>query len=181
MAKNTSDIVDILGLKRVSEMDWGEKLKVGDVEIEAIQVKHFGWRYPWEVDRSMGVWEGRSFNAYLLTKKGHSVLFGGDMGYHEFFKTIGQRNLSIELAILPIGTYKPWIQNHCNPEQALVMTEHLRAKRILPIHFKSFIMSDEPVEEPIQRLKEASKSNPNCVALDRIGQTWTMTESVEKS
>lgn len=175
MAKNTTDIIDGLGKSRhkVVELDWGESSEVAGVYVEAIRVKHFGWRFPWESDRSRGVWNGRSFNAYLVTKNGKSFVFGGDTAYHEYFKPVGERGLDIELAIMPIGTYNPWLRNHCNPEQAVEMANHLRANAVLPIHHSTFIMSDEPEDEPARRFKAALAESPRRVALSEVGDTWT--------
>ena len=174
MAKNTTDILENTPRKTVVELDWGEKATVHGVEIEAIEVQHFGWRFPWEDDRSKGFWHGRSYNAYLLSKNGRHIVFGGDTAYHEYFRHIGERNLTVELAIMPIGTYEPWLRNHCNPEQAVEMSRHMNAKAILPIHWNTFVMSDEPVEEPLERFKTALASQPERIALEAIGQTWVM-------
>lgn len=174
MAKNTVDVVEDLAWKNVHELDWGEKVRVGDVEIEALQVKHFGWRYPWESDRSKGDWNGRSFNAYLISKNGRHILFGGDTAHQDFFRPIGERSINIDLAMMPIGAYDPWIHAHCNPEQALEMAGHLGAKYVMPIHWGTFIQSDEPTTEPIERFKKALASTPDRLCLEQHGQTWVM-------
>jgi L-ascorbate metabolism protein UlaG (beta-lactamase superfamily) len=174
VAKNTIDVIDHLGWEHARELDWGESAEVAGVRIEALQVKHFGWRYPWEIDRSRGNWEGRSFNAYLLTKNNHVIVFGGDTAYHENFRVLGRRGVSVDLAILPIGAYNPWIRNHCTPEQAVEMAHHMNAKTILPIHWGTFLQSDEPRFEPIERFRRALEQKPNMVALESVGQTWVM-------
>lgn len=174
MAKNTADILENTPRKEVIELDWGEQTTVQGIAIEAIEVKHFGWRFPWENDRSKGFWRGRSYNAYLLSKNGHHIVFGGDTAYHENFKRIGERNIIVDLAIMPIGTYNPWLRNHANPEQAIAMADQMNARAILPIHWNTFIMSDEPVEEPIERFKAALALQPDRIALEAIGQTWVM-------
>jgi L-ascorbate metabolism protein UlaG (beta-lactamase superfamily) len=176
MAKNTMDVVDGLGWQNVREIDWGEKTTIGDIEINAFRVKHFGWRYPWEEDRSRGNWEGRSYNAYLITKNEKHIFFGGDTAMQDFFKPIKERGISIELAMLPIGSYDPWIFNHANPEQAVSMAHDLNAKVILPMHWSTFIQSDEPTEEPIQRLRKAAGDLP--IAVETVGQTWTLEEAL---
>ncbi len=178
IAKNTFDVIEDMGFEQIYELDWKDWTSVADVRIEALQVKHFGWRYPWEKDRSKGFREGRSFNAYLLTKNGHSILFGGDTAYHEMFKPLKERNLQIDLAIMPIGAYDPWIRNHATPEQALEMTDHIGAKYILPIHWGTFIQSDEPTNEPIARLRNALIGQPDRMVIDEIGKEWTMERSV---
>lgn len=174
MAKNTVDVVDELSLKQVHELDWGEKINIGDVEVEALQVKHFGWRYPWEEDRSRGNWYGRSFNAYLISKNGRHVVFGGDTAHQEYFRRIGERGISVDLAIMPIGAYDPWITNHCNPEQALEMSNHMSAQHVMPIHWRTFIQSYEPTLEPIERFKKALGEQHQRPALESVGQTWTL-------
>lgn len=174
LAKNTMDVIDHLGWKHAVELDWGESVDIGGLIVEGLRVKHFGWRYPWETDRSRGNWAGRSFNGYLLSKNGRHIVFGGDTAYHEHFKSLGERNLAIDLAVMPIGAYDPWIQNHCTPEEAVAMSRHMNVKQILPIHWGTFVQSDEPTFEPIERFRMALANQPKQIALESIGQTWTM-------
>ena len=174
IAKNTCDVVEDFEFEKVYELDWGQFASIGDLRIEALEVKHFGWRFPWEKDRSRGYWNGRSYNAYLVSKNDRHFVFGGDTCFHEHFKKLGERKLPIDIAIMPIGAYDPWIQNHCNPEQAYAMARHMNAEFILPIHCNTFIQSQEPVSEPIERLKRAAPAGR--IALEHIGQTWTLNQ-----
>lgn len=174
MAKNTADIIEGYEFKTVYELDWGKWTEIGDVRIEALEVKHFGWRYPWEQDRSRGFKDGRSYNAYIISKNGRHILFGGDTAMHQYFKSIAERSLPIELAIMPIGAYDPWIYNHANPEQALEMTNHMGSYHIFPIHWNTFIQSEEPTAEPIARLKKVLAHQPGRLAVEAVGQTWSM-------
>jgi L-ascorbate metabolism protein UlaG (beta-lactamase superfamily) len=173
MAKNTVDVIENFGFQKIYELDWGQWTEVAGVRIEALEVKHFGWRYPWEKDRSRGNWEGRSYNAYLLSRNGKNIVFGGDTSYHEKFRALEERSIPLDLAIMPIGAYDPWIHNHCNPEQALAMADHMGAFHLLPIHWRTFIQSEEPTMEPMQRLKAAASATPDRIVLDTVGQTWT--------
>jgi L-ascorbate metabolism protein UlaG (beta-lactamase superfamily) len=174
VAKNTADVIEDMDWENLYELDWGERHKIGNLEIEALRVKHFGWRYPWEKDRAHGDKNGRSFNAYLITKNNHSIVFGGDTAYHEYFKEVGKRNLTVDLAIMPIGAYNPWISVHTNPEQAVKMCDDLKARYILPVHWRTFIQGQSPVMEPIERFEAALKDTPDRIALDSVGQTWTL-------
>jgi L-ascorbate metabolism protein UlaG (beta-lactamase superfamily) len=174
ISKNNVDVIDGLASKEVHELDWGEKITVCGIEIEAIQVKHFGWRMPWEEDRSRGNWDGRSYNAYLLKKNGKYIFFAGDTASQDFFKAIGDRGITVEIAMMPIGAYDPWIQNHCNPEQAIAMADQVNAKYIFPMHWGTFIQSDEPTQEPIERFKRALAATPERIALESHGQTWML-------
>ena len=179
MATNTHDVIEVLEFETVYELDWGRWTAIGDLRVEAIEVKHFGWRYPWEQDRSRGFPEGRSYNAYLLSRNGASIVFGGDTAYQEHFRMLRRRELEINLAIMPIGAYDPWIHNHANPEQSLAMADHMGAYHILPIHWGTFIQSEEPTAEPIRRLKEAAAADPDRIILDAVGQTWALDASGE--
>ncbi|MGA9119326.1 MAG: MBL fold metallo-hydrolase [Bacteroidota bacterium] len=173
MAKNTTDVIGGLEYNTIYELDWGQWASVAGLRIEAFEVRHFGWRFPWEEDRSRGFKDGRSYNAYLISKNDRHVLFGGDTSYHELFRPLGRRNIDIEMAMMPIGAYDPWIRNHANPEQAVAMARQMNARTIFPIHWNTFIQSDEPRREPIQRLRAAAKDAGIDVALDTVGQTWS--------
>ncbi len=179
IAENTYDVIQDLDYTTVYELDWGEWTRIGDLRIEALEVNHFGWRYPWERDRSRGYRDGRSYNAYLLSHNGHHVVFGGDTSYHEKFNQIRQRGIPVDLAIMPIGAYDPWITAHADPEQALAMADHMGADTILPIHWKTFIQSQEPTTEPIERLQRAIGDRADRIALSDIGETWTLQTTPE--
>jgi L-ascorbate metabolism protein UlaG (beta-lactamase superfamily) len=174
MAQNTTDVLYRTDFRMIYELDWGEWAETRGVRIEALEVTHFGWRYPWERDRSGGYADGRSYNAYLLSRNGRHILFGGDTSYNEHFLSLRERGITVDLAIMPIGAYDPWIRVHANPEQALAMSDHCNARHILPIHWRTFRQSDEPLLEPIERLRRAAGSRQDRIVIDDIGQTWAM-------
>jgi L-ascorbate metabolism protein UlaG (beta-lactamase superfamily) len=62
----------------------------------------------------------------------------------------------VNLAIMPIGAYDPWIRFHCTPEQAWRMATEAHAERILPVHHSTFLLGREPVTEPLERLLHAA-------------------------
>lgn len=183
-ARNTADIYEKLKIPDLQELDWGDRVKLDDrdVVIEAIEVKHFGWRYPWEPCRGRNEEGGRSFNAFMIEGKDpsgklRSIVFAGDTAYTESFKRLGDRlraeGRTIDLAIMPIGAYEPWIGAHCNPEQAWQMTEEMNAERILPVHWNTFIQSAEPRFEPIEWLHN-SVDDDDQIVINDIGQTWSI-------
>jgi L-ascorbate metabolism protein UlaG (beta-lactamase superfamily) len=73
---------------------------------------------------------------------------------------------------MPIGAYDPWIRVHCNPEQAAMMATRAGAEFILPVHHKTFQLSREPNNEPIERLVAAAGSSPDRVCLHDIGEEF---------
>jgi L-ascorbate metabolism protein UlaG (beta-lactamase superfamily) len=180
--RNTADIFKKLGILDLQELDWGDRVKLDDrnVVVEAIEVKHFGWRYPWEPCRGRSEEGGRSFNAFMIEGEDpngrlRSVVFAGDTAYTESFRKLGDRLRSegreVDLAIMPIGAYEPWIGAHCNPEQAWQMTQEMNAQTILPIHWNTFIQSAEPRFEPIEWL-HSEVDDDSQIALSEIGATW---------
>jgi L-ascorbate metabolism protein UlaG (beta-lactamase superfamily) len=171
-AFNTSDVIADLNWKSLKQLDWNEEYFLNDVKFSAIEVKHFGWRFPFERDRSRGYFKnGRSYNAYLIEKKGKKVLFGGDTAMTNKFIPYG----GIDIAIMPIGAYNPWKSNHCNPEEALKMAVNdLRAKVFIPIHCHTFRQGLEPINEPLKWLDNSAKNYNIDLGLIKIGETFTL-------
>jgi L-ascorbate metabolism protein UlaG (beta-lactamase superfamily) len=100
------------------------------------------------------------------------VAFAGDTAYTDLLGRLRDRG-PIDLAILPIGAYDPWIYNHASPEQAWEMFREIGADYFLPVHHSTFRLSREPIEEPVQRLLAAAGSERWRVALTEVGETWT--------
>jgi L-ascorbate metabolism protein UlaG (beta-lactamase superfamily) len=149
----------------VDELAWGETARIGDLEIESIETRHWGARMV--TDRHRG-WGG-----YLLRKDGRTVLFGGDTAYTDMLSRHG-RGAPIDLAILPIGAYDPWVTSHASPEEAWRMFLALGAKYLLPIHHSTFRLSREPMDEPIRRLLAAAGDERHRIVITEVGQTWSL-------
>ena len=161
-AIHTGDLISDLGFKQVTELHWGEKTKVGNVSITAVEVNHWGARTFYD--------KHRGFNAYLLDAGQRKVLYGGDTAYHEGFKSLGK----VDLAIFGIGAYDPYIAAHATPEQAWQMVDHVNADFLLPIHHSTFRLSHEPMEEPMQRMLAAAGSDQGRVVVREIGGQWAI-------
>jgi len=149
----------------VSELAWGERAEIAGIEIESVEVRHWGARMV--TDRHRG------YGGYVLRRQGRTILFAGDTAYTDTLTPIGQRG-RVDLALLPIGAYDPWIANHASPEQAWRMAQDLGAGHVLPIHHSTFRLSREPMSEPIERLLAAAGSDAHRVALTEVGQTFTL-------
>lgn len=87
----------------VDELAWGERTRIGNLDVESVETRHWGARMV--TDRHRG-WGG-----YLLRKSGRTVLFGGDTAYTDAFDQLADRG-AVDLAILPIGAYDPWVTSH---------------------------------------------------------------------
>jgi L-ascorbate metabolism protein UlaG (beta-lactamase superfamily) len=164
-AKRTGDLLKNTSLKHATELSWGEKTVVttghGDVEVQAFEVKHWGAR--WRHDSYRG------YNGYILAREGKKIIFGGDTAMTDSFRPLRAKG-PFELAIMPIGSYKPFECSHCTPEQAVRMTNDAGAKYLLPIHHKTFTLGREGPLEPVQRLEAALEKER--IALREVGETF---------
>lgn len=169
-AQNTSDIIRDLPWKSCSEIDWGEQETVDGVTVRALQVQHNGWRIPGERCRSLGHKKtGRSYNGYEIECDGARIVFGGDTAYTTTFKSIRSE---VDLAIMPIGSYEGYSALHCNPEEALAMSQMMSARSIMPIHHLTFRQSPEPIREPLFRLLKAAEVSRLHIAAKLPGHTY---------
>ena len=130
--------------------------------VSAREAKHWGARTFYD--------QYRGYNSYLLEAGKRRVLYGGDTAFHEGFSDIG----GVDLAILGIGAYDPYIAAHATPEQAWEMADQCRADHVLPMHHSTFRLSHEPIHEPIERLLTAAGRFIDRVAIQRIGGTWAL-------
>ncbi len=80
----------------------------------------------------------------------------------------------VDLAIMSIGAYNPWIRSHCTPEQAIEMANATGAQFIMPVHHQTFRLSFEPLREPIERFRAALRDQPERIALCEIGETFVL-------
>jgi len=149
----------------VHELEWGQEAEVNGLRIEATEARHWGARMV--TDRHRG------YGGYLLQKSGRTVLFAGDTAYTDALTRLRQRG-PLDLAILPIGAYDPWIANHASPEQAWLMFRRLGAEWVLPVHHSTFRLSREPRDQPIQRFLTAAGLERWRIAATQVGGTWTL-------
>jgi L-ascorbate metabolism protein UlaG (beta-lactamase superfamily) len=160
-AHHTLDLIRDLGFRRIAELQWGESLDVAGVTISAREIRHWGART--FLDRHRG------FNAYLLQSSRHRVLYGGDTAYHDHFKDLRR----VDLAILGIGGYDPYVASHATPEQAWAMANHMNADHLLPMHHSTFRLSHEPTGEPIERMLEVAGNDTQRIIMREVGEQWT--------
>lgn len=169
-AYNTGDVIEDLPWKSLQELDWGQTIHIADISLKALKTRHFGWRFPWERDRSRGFFrDGRSYNAYLLERNGKRIVFGGDTAMTDDFQQCGEKT---DIALMPIGAYYPWKVNHCSPEEAISMARDMSTKVFIPMHCNTFKQGMEPVEEPMTRLHAAMPDSGMVLGLSTIGETY---------
>jgi L-ascorbate metabolism protein UlaG (beta-lactamase superfamily) len=144
------DLVNDVGFARVVTLEWWQTKTVGGLELTMTPCKHWGARLFKDTHRGFG--------GYVIRGGGHSLYHSGDTAYFDGFKHIGNR-LKPEIALLPIGAYRPdsYRGVHTCPEEALQGFLDLGARRMIPMHYGTFRLSQEPMEEPVERLMAAAK------------------------
>ncbi len=159
-ACQTSDLLRVKRYAKVQEVGWGQRVQMGAASVDAFEVAHWGARMRSDTYRG--------YNGYVMEIGRYRILFGGDTAHTKAFKAL-KTSKPVDLAIMPIGAYDPWIRVHCNPEQAWEMANDAGAEFILPVHHQTFQLSREPYLEPIERILGAAGARPERVAVQRIG------------
>jgi L-ascorbate metabolism protein UlaG (beta-lactamase superfamily) len=159
-----SSLIAPLGFADVRELKWGEQTEIGGLKVTAMGARHWGRRWPWGRDYG--------FNSYLLEKDGHRMLLGCDTAYTDLFASL--RANPPEVAAFSIGAYDPWIWNHANPEEVWAMFQQTGARYLVPIHWGTFRLSREPMEQPLKRLIATAGSEAGRVVMRQIGVAWTV-------
>jgi L-ascorbate metabolism protein UlaG (beta-lactamase superfamily) len=161
-APKTSDIFRAERYARTRELAWGERARVGPLEIRAVEVNHWGAR--------MRTDTYRGYNGYTIeSESGRRILFAGDTAQTGAFRAL-RSSKPFDLAVFPIGAYNPWIRFHCSPEEAWSMGNDAGAERFLPVHHRTFQLSREPLAEPLERFEEAAGREAGRIAVRTIGQ-----------
>jgi L-ascorbate metabolism protein UlaG (beta-lactamase superfamily) len=139
------------GIHAVEEIDWWQSASTAPLPITLTSAQHFSARNMF--DRNRALWGG-----FLIEAAGRRILFAGDSGYGPHFREIAARLGPIDLALLPIGAYEPrWFMKdiHMNPAEAVQAHRDLGARQSLAMHFGTFQLTPEGIDEPVRELAKA--------------------------
>ncbi|EEF58710.1 MBL fold metallo-hydrolase [Pedosphaera parvula] len=143
------------GIHNFIELDWWQSHHFGSAaRIISTPTQHFSSRTAF--DRNRALWSGFAIQNHNMT-----VHFAGDSGYERHFKEIAERLGKIDVALLPIGAYEPrWFMQsvHMNPDEAVQAHLDLGARQSIGMHFGTFQLTDEGIDEPLVALRSALKS-----------------------
>jgi L-ascorbate metabolism protein UlaG (beta-lactamase superfamily) len=149
-----------IGITNVRELDWWETTHRGKLAFTFVPAQH--WSARGLFDRCQTLWGGWAVCAAPDEASSFSFYFAGDTGYSKDFEDIGRHFGGFDLALLPIGAYAPrWFMRgqHVDPAEAVKIHRDIRAKRSMAIHWGTFGLADEPLDEPpklpAQALREA--------------------------
>jgi N-acyl-phosphatidylethanolamine-hydrolysing phospholipase D len=137
------------GIQNIVELDWWDETESNELKIIFTPTQHFSARGVF--DRNQTLW-----GSFVVQGKKNSFYFAGDTGYFSGFQEIGKKFPNLDVAILPIGAYEPrWFMKpvHMNPSEAMDAYIDLKAKYFLPMHYLTFVLTDEALDEPLKLTK----------------------------
>lgn len=132
------------GIKKLKAMDWWQTKKDGPLEISMVPAQHFSGRGFFDRDKTL--WGG-----YMISDGNQKIYFAGDPGYNRrMFADIAQQHPDIDVAMLPIGAYKPqWFMSpiHTSPEEAVIIHQQLNCKKSIAMHYGTFPLADDKQQD----------------------------------
>ena len=169
LAKNNPHVKIICGLnmtplishlfkkENITEMGWYQQYtdEKNNLKITYLPTRHWGRRLLTDTNK-------RLWGAYVLQTSSHTLYFGGDSGYGNHYKKTASLFPNIDFAFLGIGAFAPeWFMhsNHTSPAAAFNAWRDLNARHLIPMHFGTFDLSDEPLGEPLRLLNNIYEKN----------------------
>jgi L-ascorbate metabolism protein UlaG (beta-lactamase superfamily) len=162
------------GRKMVIELDWWQSEEVNGLRVTLVPARHWSRRGVFDTNHTL--WGG-----FVVEGGGNSIYHSGDTAMFDGFAEIGRRFPDLDVAMLPIGGYQPaWFMEHyhLNPEQAGDAFVDIGARRLVPMHWGTFHLTDEPLSEPIDRLRlwwrRQGPGNPCSLQILDVGGSLTL-------
>jgi L-ascorbate metabolism protein UlaG (beta-lactamase superfamily) len=154
----------------VTELGWWDAVEIGAVRVTYVPSQHWSRRSLSDANRAL--WGG-----FVIAGGGVTLYHSGDTAYFDGFAEIGRRFPRLDAALLPIGAYDPrWFmaKQHMNPEDALQAFQDLGARRMVAMHWGTFKLTDEPLDEPPLLVRQGAISRglpAEAVRVAAVGET----------
>lgn len=158
------------GHPTVTELAWWDTADLGGVSVTFVPSQH--WSRRALVPPNRALWGG-----FVVESGGLRVYHAGDTAYFDGFREIGRRFPDLDAALLPIGAYDPaWFMSrqHMNPDEALRAFADLGARRVIAMHWGTFKLTDEPLDEPPVLFREGAQArgwSDDVARLAAVGET----------
>ena len=147
----------------ITEFDWWDTATVDELVITAAPARHFSGR---GLKRNQTLW-----SSFIVDNGKHKIYLGGDSGFDEHFKEIGNKYGPFDIALLEAGQYNPmWPYIHMTPEQAVQAAIDLKASALMPVHWGKFSLAMHGWKEPIERVRKKAAELNIPVLSPRIGE-----------
>lgn len=144
-----------IGVKHVQEAAWWQRYNTNQITIDFLPAKHWNRRNIFDFNTTL-------WGSFAISNGNKKVYFAGDTAYAQHFKDIQQHYKEFDIALLPIGAYRPryimeWA--HTSPEEAVQACNDLNAQLFIPMHYGTYDLSDEPASEPLKILQSQKEKN----------------------
>jgi L-ascorbate metabolism protein UlaG (beta-lactamase superfamily) len=152
-------------VSQIDELEWWQERTVRGVRIVCTPTRHYSGR---GLDRSVTLW-----SSWSVAGPRHRFYYSGDTGYGAHFREIGERLGPFDLAFVKIGAYGPgasWIDIHMSPEHAVQANRDVRAKRMFPVHWSTFVLAHHAWDEPIRRAVAAARGAGVDLVTPQLGE-----------
>ena len=169
------------GFKDVNEMDWYEEITINEnLKITFLPAVHWSKRSLTDTNKTL-------WGNFLIEYKDKKILFACDTGIGSIYKEIGEKYGPIDITIINIGAYNfypimPYKDKstfHTNPEEALSIARDLKSKKVIGMHWGTFVLSLEPIMEPRTRFKKNAENygfKKEDALIFKIGEINSLTE-----
>ena len=174
------------GYKYVNEMDWYDEIKIKqNLKITFLPAVHWSKRSLMDTNRSL-------WGSFLIEYNEKKILFSCDTGVGDIYKDLGNKYGPIDLTFINIGAYNffpimPYKDKsiyHTNPEEALEIAKNLKSKKVIGMHWGTFVLSLEPIMEPPIRFKKKAERHgfkKKDAIIFKIGQVVSLKNLLGKN
>ena len=141
------------GARNIQELGWWDNTILKNIKIHSVPVQHWSKRSMTDTNKSL--WCG-----WVIDAPNYRTFFCGDTGYSKDFGLIQKKFKYMDLSLIPIGAYAPrWFMkyHHCNVEEAIQIHKDIKSKRSIGMHWGTFILTDEPMREPVEKLEQLTE------------------------
>tara|TARA_Y100000741_G_scaffold36443_1_gene25621 strand:- start:161 stop:1159 length:999 start_codon:yes stop_codon:yes gene_type:complete len=172
------------GYKDVNEMDWYDEIQVNEkLKVTFLPAVHWSKRSLTDTNKSL-------WGNFLIEYDGKKILFACDTGVGNIYKDLGDKYGPIDISFINIGAYnfypmmpiKDKSTFHTNPEQALSIGRDLKSRKIIGMHWGTFVLSLEPIMEPLTRFKNNAEKygfNKDDAVIFKIGQVSRLNDIIK--
>jgi L-ascorbate metabolism protein UlaG (beta-lactamase superfamily) len=149
---------------QISELDWGESVRVGALTLTATPARHYSGRNPLRRDATL-------WSSWVVKGPRHRLFFSGDSGYFDGFGAIGAAHGPFDLTLVKIGACdRTWQQIHMSPEEAVRTHVDLGGKLLVPVHWGTFNLAFHAWNAPADEALAAALNRGVAIAIPRPGQ-----------
>lgn len=158
-----------IGFKKIQEAAWWQQYNFTHLQIDFLPAKHWNRRHLLDFNKTL-------WGSFAIQYPNKKIYFAGDTAYAPHFKEIQQHYNDFDIALMPIGAYKPkfimdWA--HISPKEAMLASNEMNVKNFIPMHYGTFDLSDEPASEPIEKILKYKKeerldANLHCLDVGKV-------------